>query len=294
MQFYKLLYLFVLPLCFVFSAKGQVLATILYKGTKGQVSIPITLKEFKETYRNVQRIAPTNAPSAKQFWEDYVRYRLGVEEGYNTPGLVKNPALRNMIADKDLKETFEQNLYKLLADKKLKGRIAVIDKKAKNLSKNDMLRMYKNNPEYSFNYIVITIPIGPNAAQMKEARRRANKIYNEVKRSKKPFNELIDIYSDDRISGKLSMARTSNTIFPSVYKQISKMKNGQISPPVYAPGGYYIIKLNRKISFSEANRTQIKVAYFDRERGKVLKNYFNGLKRKYKVQVNRSLLAKIR
>ena len=297
MQLYKFswsYFLLILLLCPAFSAQGQVLATISYKGSKGPVNVPITVKEFTNTYRNVRQIAPTNAPSAKIFWEDYLRYRLGVEEGYNTPQLIKNPAIKNMFADANLKESFEQNLYKLLADKKLKGRIAVLDKQSKQLSKNAMLRMYKSNPEYSFNFILVSLPISPTAAQTKEARGRANKIYREVRKSKKPFNALIDIYSDDRISGKLSMARTRNTIFPSVYKKIKRMKNGQVSSPVEAPGGFYIIKLNRKISFSKANRTQIKVAHFDRERGKVLKNYFNGLKKKYKVQVNRSLLAKIR
>lgn len=297
MQLYKsfLNYsLFVLLLCPVFSAQGQVLATISYKGAKGPVNVPITVKEFTDTYRNVRHIAPSNAPSAKRFWEDYLRYRLGVEEGYNNPKLIKNPAIRNMFADSNLRESFEQDLYKILADKKLKGRIAVLDRKSKNLSKDAMLRAYRSNPEYSFNFILISFPVNPTSAQVKEARSRANKIYREVRSSKKPFNELIDIYSDDRIGGKISVARTRNTIFPSIYKKIKGMKNGQISSPVEAPGGFYIVRLNRKISFSEANRTQIKVAYFDRERGKILKNYFNGLKKKYKVQVNRSLLSKIR
>ena len=286
--------LFSLFLCIINPAWGQVLASISYKSAKGPVNVQITVQEFKNTYRNVRQIAPLSAPSAKKFWEDYLRYRLGVEEGYNTTQLIKNPAVRNMFADANLKESFEQNLYKLLIDKKLKARIAILDKRSKNLSKTAMLKVYRSNPEYSFNFILISHPTNATPTNIKEARTRANKIYREVKKSKKAFNELIDIYSDDRISGKLSIPRTSNTIFPTVYKQISKMKNGEISPPVEIPGGFYIIKLNRKIPFSKANRTQIKVSHFDQERGKVLKNYFNGLKSKYKVKVNRALLNKIR
>ena len=274
-------------------AQAEVLATISYSGKKGPVKVQITLKEFKKTYDTVKQIAP-NTPSIQQFFQEYLRYRIGVEAAYNNPSLIKNPNIRNMFADPLLREGFEQLLYKSLADKKLKKKIAKLDKTAKKLSKNIMLKFYRQNPEFDLNFIVISLPVDPKPFQIKAAQERAMKIYNEVKKSKKPFPDLVDIYSDDRLSGRISMPRSAHTIYPTIYKQLKRMKDGQISKPIRTGNGFYIVKLNRKIPFGEANRTQIKAAYFDQNRSKALAQYFNSLKSKYKVQTNSALLNKIR
>ena len=283
-----LLSLFLLP-----AAQAEVLATISYSGAKGPVAIKITLKEFTKTYRNVKRIAP-NTPSANQFFQEYLRYRIGVEEAYSESTLVKSPAIRNMFVDPLLKEGFEDLLYKSLAEKKLKKKIAGLNKTTRNLSKNIMLKFYKKNPEFDINFIVISFPVESKANQTKEARSRATKIYKEIKNSKKPFPELIDIYSDDRLSGRINITRSRHTIYPTIYTQLKKMKDGQVSPPIRTATSFYIVKLNRKIPFGEANRTQIKAAYFDHKRNQVLKQYFDRLKSKYKIKANTALLNNVR
>ena len=277
----------------VFPSQAEVLATLSYTGKKGPVKVQITLKEFKKTYDTVKQVAP-NTPSIQKFFQEYLRYRIGVEAAYNDSQLIKNPALRNMFSDPLLKEGFEQLLYKTFADKKLKSKIAKLDKSAKQLPKNVMLKFYRNNPEYDMHFIVISIPSDPKPFQVKAAQERAMKVYNEVKKSKKPFPELVDIYSDDRLSGRINMPRSANTIYPTIYTQLKKMKAGQVSRPIRAANGFYIVKLNRKIPFGEANRTQIKAAYFDRKRSQTLTQYFDSLKSKYKVQINKALLNKLR
>ena len=275
-------------------AQAEKLASISYSGTKGPVTVNITLQEFVKTYKTLKKIAP-NTPPAKQFFQEYLRYRIGVEQAYNDPQLIKNPAIRNMFADPLLKESFEDILYKHLTEKKLKKKIALVDRRAKKLSKNVMLKFYRKNPEFDLHFIVISFPPEPKSNQLKEAKSRAMKIYNEVKKSKKPFPELVDIYSDDRLTGRINLPRSRNTIYPTIYKRLKKMKNGQITPPIKTSTGFYIVKLNRKIPFGEANQTQIKATYFDQERGKALKKYFDSLlKSKFKVKTNLKLLNKIR
>ncbi len=285
--------IFVISILFFSSAQAEVLSTISYSGKKGPVIIEISLEEFTKTYRNVRQVAP-NTPPAKKFFQEYLRYRIGLEHAYNDPSLVKSPSIRNMLADPLLKEGFEQLLYKSLAEKKLKGKIAKLNKTSQKLSKSIMLKFYRNNPEFDINFIVISFPVDPKPNQIKEAHSRATKIYNEVRKSKKPFAELIDIYSDDRLSGRINITRSRHNIYPTVYNRLKKMKNGQISAPIKTATGFFIVKLNRKIPFGEANRTQIKAAYFDEKRSKILKQYFNSLKPKYKVKTNTSLLNKIR
>lgn len=285
--------IFVISVLFFSSAQAEVLSTISYSGKKGPVIINISVKEFTKTYRNVKQVAP-NTPPARKFFQEYLRYRIGLEHAYNDPKLVKNPAIRNMFTDPLLKEGFEQLLYKTLAEKKLKNKIAKLNKASQKLSKNTMLKFYRNNPEFDINFITISFPAEPKPNQLKEARSRATKIYNEVKKSKKPFPELIDIYSDDRLSGRINITRSRHNIYPTIYEQLKKMRDGQISSPIKTATGFFIVKLNRKIPFGEANRTQIKAAYFDGKRSRILKQYFDGLKSKYKVKTNTSLLNKIR
>ena len=269
------------------------LATISYKGKKGPVTIKISLEEFTKTWRNLKQVAP-NTPSAKKFYDEYLRYRIGVEEAYNDSSLVRSPNIRNMFVDPMLKKHFDEIIYKHLAEKKLKAKISRIDKMSQKLSKKVMLKYYKNNPEFEANFIVISMPIDPNPKQIKEAQTRALKIYNDVKNSKKNFLELIDIYSDDRISGKISLPRNRHNIYPNIYKVLKKMKSGQISSPIRAANGFYIVKLLRRVPFGKANRTQIKATYFDLKRAQALKQYFNKIKTKYKIKTNTALLNSIR
>ena len=52
-----------------------------------------------------------------------------------------------------------------------------------------------------FLYISVRHPVGASPAQRKEAQTRANKIYSQVKKSKKLFSELVTLYSDDKLIG---------------------------------------------------------------------------------------------
>lgn len=284
----------ILCILFIFSpVQAKTLATISYSNAKGPVAINITLDEFLKTYRNVKQIAP-NTPPAKKFLEEYLQYRIGLEHAYNDRSLVKNPSIRNMFSDPLLREGFEDLLYKHLAEKKLKNKVAKINKRAKKLPKKTMLNFYKKYPEYDINFILISIPGDSKPNQIKEAKSRALKIASDVRKSKKPFVDLVDIYSDDRIGGRLNIPRSRHTTYPSIYKQLKRMKNGQISSPIETPNGFYIVKLNRRIPFAQANQTQIKAAYFDQQRSKALSSYFNSLKSKYKVKKNTALLNNVR
>ena len=277
---------------FLHSAIGQTLITISNKKS-GQVITRVSLKEVQSAYSHIKKLGAETAPTPKKFVNDYVRYIIGVQEAYKDKTLVKDSKIKNMFANPLLKQGFEQLLYKMLAETKLQKQIAQLDKKARTLSKTILLKFYRQNPEYDFHFIQISFPEQPNKKQLAEATNRAAQIYKEVQKSKKPFPALVDIYSDNRI-GKLTVPRNRNTTYPSIYKTISRMKNGSISTPIRGPDGLYIIKLNRKIPFGEANRTQIKAAYFDKERAKIFNNYFNKIQKQYTVQINQDLLKQIK
>ena len=180
---FKFTYIICGVLVFSAGVHAKNLATISYSNAKGPVTVAITLKEFTNTYRNMKRIAP-NTPPAQQFFQEYLRYRIGVEQAYNDKKLVKSPNIRNMFSDPMLREGFEQMLYKTLAEKKIGARVVRMEKQAHKLSKSVLLRFYRRNPEFDINFIVIGFPAEPNPGQIKEAQSRAQKIYADVKKSK--------------------------------------------------------------------------------------------------------------
>ena len=272
---------------------AQTLITISSK-KGGKALTRISQKQFQSVYSHIKTISRTTTPSPKRFLEDYVRYLIGVETAYNDSSLVKSPNIRNMFASPLLKQGFDELLYKMLAETKLRKQISRLDKSARKLSKTVLLRFYKKNPDYNFQFIQISFPENPSAKQLKTTKARAEKIHKEVKKSKKTFPDLINIYSDDRISGQTNIPRNRNTTHPSIYKVIKTMKRNQISRPIRSFDGFYIIKLNRQVPFGEANRTQIKSAYFDQKRTEIFNKYFDGLKKQYTVQINQSVLKKIK
>lgn len=277
---------------FVLPAPSRTLATISYTRLNKPVTLTITTSEFKTAYYQMKQMAP-NTPPARQFWQDYLLYRIGVEEAYNDSTFVKSPRVKTLITHPDLRESFEQLLYKMLADHKLKARIAGLDRSTKRLSTKMMQQFYKNNPEFDIQFIVITLPVDPSPSQIQQTRVRARAIYQEVLKSPKPFPDLINIYSDDRITGRLKITRTRGTIYPTVYEQLQKMNPGQISPPIRTAGGFHIVKLNKALPFSQANRMLIRAGYFDKKRGEVINRYFANLKKKYSIQVNQAELNSV-
>ena len=287
---------FILPIFavifFISSAGGKTFITISTKD-KSQVLARVSLKEFQSAYSHVKKLSQDNAPKPKKFLDDYTRYLIGVEEAYKDKTLVKDPKIKDMFTNPLLRQGFDQLLYKLLAETKLQKQIASLDKKSRTLSPAVLKKFYRKNPEYDFHFIQASFPENPNSKQLKEAKNRIEQIYKEVRKSKKNFPQLVSIYSDSSAIGGVTVHRTQNMMYPSIFKKISKMKKGQISKPFKSVNGFYIVKFNRKVPFEEANHTQIKAVFFDQQRTKIFNNYFNKIQKKYFVQVNKALLKQV-
>lgn len=273
---------------------AKTLTTISYKSKKGIVKkIKISLKEFKQTYKIVKRVTPSTPP-IKQFYKKYIRYRIGLEHAYNDTDLVKSPAIKNMFANSMLQKGFEQILYKTLAEKRLNKKMRKVEKQARNLSKKTLLKMYKKNPEFNINFITIYFPKKHTPKQIKEAYLRVHKIYKSVKRSKKSFAHLIDLYSDDKAIGKINVPHTRNTLLPILYNKIITMKNGEISAPIKTQNSFYIIKLKQKMPLTAATADKIRIRYFTKKREQSIAQSFDQLKSIYKITLNHKLFKTLR
>ncbi len=274
-------------------AEAKTLANYTYLKAKKPVAKTITLEELKRAYGIVKQ-SSFNPPGPKAFFNDYLRFKMGVEAGLHEKALVKSPDIDSRIANPFLKQAFHQDLYAALAELKLKKQMEKLDKTSASLSSSALKKLYANEPEFNIFFIAIQHPINPSPKQINEAERRARQIHSRVIKSKKPFLELVALYSDDKSNGSLGINRSRATILPKVYTKLKSMKNGAVSRPIRALSGYMIVKLNKRIPFSEANKVAIKANYFNKERAKIFNGYFNGLKKSFKVNVVQpSLIEKI-
>lgn len=253
----------------LFAATTDVVATI---GEK-----KVTVEEFEKRYQEV-RDKTLNPPPRGLFLEDLVRYELGVMEA-------EKQNLRN---DPLVAERIRQELYKGLVEKELGEKVNKI-----NVSEKEMESYYKKNPELRTSHILIEVKPGANASERDIAKKRAEEILREVKGSKRPFEELVNLYTDDVATKKMGGDigwQTSLTVVPEYYNTALKMKNGEVRGLVDTRFGFHIVKLTGINPYKEANKRQIRAAVFDQKRKELFDDYFEKLKSKTKVSLKKSLV----
>lgn len=237
----------------------------------------ITLDEFNKKYNEI-KVQTINPPSRSQFLEDLVRYELGIQEAEK----------RNLEKDPTVQERMKQELYKALLEKELGQKVQKIQ-----VSDKEMEAWYKRNPEVRTSHILIEYKPGSTAEQIAEAKKRAQEILDEVLKSKRPFEELVRLYSDDPLSKQAGGDvgwQSRVTLVPNYYDTALKMKVGEIKGLIETPFGFHIVKLTGRRSFEEANKRQIRAAVFDEKRKQAFNEYFEKLKKQYNIKTNPSAL----
>lgn len=259
--------LFSILLCFSAYAQNKE-AIVAQVGPK-----KITLDEFNKKYSDVKSQS-INPPSKSDFLEDLVRYELGLLEA-DKKQLEKDPVVRDRM---------RQELYKALVEKELGERVQKIT-----VNDAEMESYYKKNPELRTSHILIEFKPSATAEQKAEAKKRAGEILVEVKASKRPFEELVKLYSDDSLSKQTGGDvgwQSRLTLVPNYYDTALSMKVGEVRGLIETQFGYHIIKLTGKRSFENANKRQIRAAVFDEKRRRLFDEYFEKIKKSYDVKVN--------
>lgn len=256
--------------CFSAFAQKEVVAIV---GNK-----KITLEDFNKKFSEVKS-QTQNPPSKQQFLEDMVRYEVGLQEA-EKKGLEKDPIVQDRM---------RQELYKALLEKELSKKIEAIQ-----VSEAEMQAWYKNNPEVRLSHILVDLKSGATAEQRAEAKKRAEEIYDkEVKGSKRPFEELVKLFSDDPYSKPTGgdMGWQSRLVLPpSLYDAAINTKPGDIRGVIETSLGFHIIKVTGKRTYEQSNKRQIRAAVFEEKRRAEFNEYFNKVKKQYTIKTNPSLL----
>ena len=195
---------------FVFAQKGsEVVATV--------GSQKITLEQFNKKYTEVLSQVAVNPPSKKLFLEDMVRYELGVQEAKK----------RNLEKDPLVADRINQEIYKGLLEKELGKKVQNIK-----VADSEMKAWYTKNPQIRLSVLIIEVKPGSTPEQRLEAKNRANEILSEVKKSKRTFEELVRLYSDDtttkNIGGDVGW-QSRITLNPAYYDAANKLKLNELS-----------------------------------------------------------------
>ncbi|MBX3041767.1 MAG: peptidylprolyl isomerase [Bdellovibrionaceae bacterium] len=251
---------------------GRVETVVAQVGTKR-----ITLDEFTKKYNEV-RSQTINPPTKQQFLEDMVRYEVGLQEAEK----------RNLDKDPIVQDRVKQEMYKALLEKDLGQQVQKIQ-----VSDAEMKAWYGKNPEIRTSHILIEYRPGASAEQVAEAKKRAQEIFQEVRGSKRSFEELVRLYSDDPLSKQAGGDvgwQSRVTLFPSYYETALGMKVNEIKGLIETPFGFHIIKLTGRRGYEEANKRQIRAAVYDEKRKQAFNGYFERLKKQYSIKTNPSAL----
>jgi len=250
------------------------------KGTDVVIAVgskKITVDDFNKKYNEIksQTLSP---PTKAQFLEDLVRYEVGLQEA----------AKRKLENDPIVIERAQQETYKALLEKDLGPKVQKIQ-----VSDAEMKAWYKNNPEVRTSHILIEFKQGATEAQVAEAKKRATEIYDEVKKSKRPFEELVKLYSDDPMSKQAGGDvgwQSRVTLVPSYYEAALNGKVGEVKGLIETPFGFHIVKITGRRTYEDANKRTVRTAVYDEKRKQAFNEYFEKLKKGYSIKTNPSLL----
>ena len=260
---------FVSTVSFAEASKEEVVAIV---GAK-----KITLDDFNKKYDMVKSRA-INPPTKTQFLEDLIRYEVGVQEAEK----------KHLDTDPQVKEMLRQDIYKGLLEKELGAQVARIK-----VTEEEMKAYYQKFPELRTSHILIEFRPDANEEQKKDAHKRAEDILKEVRSSKRPFEEMVALYTDDvqtkRSGGDVGW-QSNVTLVPPYYDAALSMKIGEIKGLVTTQYGYHIIRLTGRHAYVDANKRQIQAAVFDQKRKVIFDDYFSKLKKSYSIKENKSVL----
>ena len=244
-------------------------------------STKITLEDFEEKYATTRNAI--NRPTPEIFLEDLVRYEVGVQEAYK----------KKLQNDPIIKERMRQEMYKLLLEKAIGNAVEKIK-----VSEAEMRAEYKRSPELRSSHILFEFKPDATPAQKATIKKRALEVLREVKAPKRPFEQLVKLYSDDTISkangGNVGYL-TRVTAVPTYYNAAKRLKVGQIAPDlVETRYGFHIIKLTGRRTYKQADRTQLRAVVFEAKRKQIFDRYFAQLKKKYKISTDKKPLKSVK
>ncbi len=155
------------------------------------------------------------------------------------------------LTKESLKEMYRENIREELLvqryiEKHVRSKIQVTPQEIRNF-----YEVYKDSlkePDaYRLSHILIRVT--PDTLQESAALRKAQNLYNQIKKGSVSFEDAANRYSDDRESASYGgyIGVIPGSFFPNeVQEKLKKLNPGEVSEPIRGDYGYHIFKLVRK------------------------------------------------
>ncbi len=235
----------------------------------------ITLDEFNKEFNYVVEKAFVNPPTREEFIEEIVRREIGLQEAEKKK-VAQNPKVQFMV---------KQALYAGFLETELGPQFENIPA----ITEAEMKAYYQKYPEVRYSYILFEVPAGSTASQKQTAKKRAEEVFAEVKVSKRPFAELVKLYTDDvftkNFGGDVGYM-SKNDLVPHYYQTLLGMKKGEVKGLIETQYGFHIVKLIDKRPYNDADKRKIRLGVYDEKRKVKYDTFFDALKKKYTIKVN--------
>lgn len=240
----------------------------------------ITAESFNKRYQENLKFFQFKVPTKKEVLDDLIKRELAVQEAKSS-GLEKNA---------DVQERINSVLFQALIEKKLGKDVEKI-----HISDEEAKSYYDKYPEIRTSHIFVALRSNASTAEVKTATDKMKAIQNHLKDESTSFAEVAQKYSEGAsapMGGDIDF-QTRDRLDPKYYDEALKLKTpGKVSDIIRTPTGLYIIKLVSIRSWDNVDQPKIKRIVFEERRQQLFEQYIAGLRKKAKVWINESLLAK--
>ena len=252
---------------------------------------PITVAELQDRLNKQSpyvRARYTSLEQKKEFLDNYVRFESMAAEAQK----------RGYDKDAEVVRTMKQVMIQRFVREEFENRFKpddIADEDAKK-SYDEHVADYNKPEEVRVSAIIVK--------DKAKAQKAASEAKLPANVDNKAFRDLVTKYSEDEETktrgGDLRFfAADSKTLPAEVVKAAFELKNqGEVSPPVQTPSGYYVLKQtgSRKAiskSFDDVKQ-QIKNKLLRDKKQKAMQDFEVELKNKAKVEIHEDALAKVR
>lgn len=252
-----------------YAAKDPIIVTV--NGVKIKRSL------FDEEYRQNLLFVSDKPVTKEKVLNDIINRELGIKRAYKS----------KLDQDPVVKRKMEEILYHAQISKDLEGKLAKIE-----VEDSEVDKYYKSHPEYRTAHILFRVKAAPEKDEVLAAQKTALKVYNELKKKPERFSELANKYSQSSTApngGDMGF-QPAIRLAPEYFEAVKGKRPDYISPPVRTQFGYHIIKVLAVKDIKSINTALYKKVVYDQKRDKILQNYFAGMRKSAKIDINKQVL----
>lgn len=242
----------------------------------------ISAEDFQKRYQQNVDLSPAGmAPKKEDVLNNIINFELAVAEAKS----------KKLEMDESVQEQINILLYQELVRREIQPKIDQL-----NVGENDVRQYYNNNPLIRTKHIIFLTNPEMTELEVQEVQKRANNVLSLLKDGKKDFDSLVKEYSEGpsaKTGGDVDWG-ARHKLIPEYYDAALRLKEvGKYSDVVATPYGFHIIQLNGIKPFAQMDKNYraFIIRTLKEAKGKTVYDaYFNNLKQKFPVSVNKAAL----